>query len=407
MKNNSVFIRAKIFLVAFFVILTYFFSNDFGLIDIEKTAIVTAITVDKENDEYEITMQIAVPEATTESSDNEQTLVTGKGRTVGEAIGNVGSLTGWFPKLSFCNLILLGENVYKENISASAEYFIRSVRVQDSALIAATEGKASDIIKNATPLDNVSSFAIQKVLLRKTGIDGAVLKTDIKDFLKNFYSRSRTAYLPLISVESDENTKNSGNSGQGSGSGSSSQGSGESQGPEEGKKLFTATRTVVIKGEKTVGILTPSETNAAVFFKQAIFDSSLPVSDVEINGKSENFLLRIIRSESKKKITLSGETVSVKVYQNVSVKTADQTIKFGSDEYLPFFTVLKSASEKAERDLKAEMLGFLNVCKTLNADLIGVDDAIYRYHHDKYDLLKDRLFENINFDVSVNVYGQK
>lgn len=398
---NSKLVRAKIFIIAFFLILTYFFSNDFGLIDIEKTAIVTAICVDKTEDEsYEITMQIAVPEATNQTSDNKQTLVSAKGKTVGEAIGKVGSLTGWFPKLSFCNLILIGESVYKTDVASAVEYFKRSTRVQDSALIAATNGNAGDVIKNATPLDNVSSFAIQKILLRKTGIEGEVMNTDIKDFLKSMYSRKKSAFLPLISTVSNDAPQ------EAPCAASDNQNQNSSDQSQTKKRLFTASETVIVKNGKFAGILTPEQTSTAVFYKRPVLDSTFPVLNVDIDGKKENFLLRIIKADTVKKITVSNGTITLKVHRNINVKPADQTVGFMREDYLPFYSIPYQAINKATEDLTARTLEYLNLCKSTETDLIELEDALYRFHHAEYEKLKDSLWQNVKFEVSVNVYGQ-
>ena len=40
-----------------------FFSNDFGLTDVQKTAIIMAVGVDKEEDDFVVTSQIAIPKS--------------------------------------------------------------------------------------------------------------------------------------------------------------------------------------------------------------------------------------------------------------------------------------------------------------------------------------------------------
>ena len=51
--------RLCLFLAAAVVLI--FFSNDFGLVDIQKTAIVLAAGIDREGEEFSLTAQIAVP----------------------------------------------------------------------------------------------------------------------------------------------------------------------------------------------------------------------------------------------------------------------------------------------------------------------------------------------------------
>ena len=110
------FKRAKLFLLCILALGFLFFSSDFGLIDIEKTAIITAIAVDLKDDEYEVSMEIAVPEATDANTENQKALLSTTGKTIGSAIKNAGNQTGWFPKLAFCNLIILGEQLANTNV---------------------------------------------------------------------------------------------------------------------------------------------------------------------------------------------------------------------------------------------------------------------------------------------------
>ena len=61
-------IRYYIVIIAFLVFL--FFSNDFGLLDVQKTAIITAAGIDREGDTFIVTSQLAIPQS---SSQGKQT----------------------------------------------------------------------------------------------------------------------------------------------------------------------------------------------------------------------------------------------------------------------------------------------------------------------------------------------
>ena len=120
------FTRAKFIMVAIGFLVIFFFSNDFGLIDVEKAAIVTAIAIDKADDEYEVSLQIAVPEANSGNT-NARVVVSGKGKTVAEAIGDVTTTTGWYQKLAFCNMIVIGESLLNSNVMDFLDYFSNTV----------------------------------------------------------------------------------------------------------------------------------------------------------------------------------------------------------------------------------------------------------------------------------------
>ena len=96
---------AMLVLVALMLFL--FFSNDFGLVDIHKSSIVVAVGVDAEEDGYSVTAQAAVPTPAQGEGSAAYTRVTGKGATVAEALDDINAKTGFYPKLTFCNLVIL------------------------------------------------------------------------------------------------------------------------------------------------------------------------------------------------------------------------------------------------------------------------------------------------------------
>ena len=116
-------IKPKLIILAFIVLFLFFFSNDFGLIDVEKTSIVTAIALDLDEDgKYVVTAQIAVPEATDTNTENQKATLSSKGNTIGGAIKQLGDDSGWFPKLGFCNRIILGNTLKDTNVIKVIDY---------------------------------------------------------------------------------------------------------------------------------------------------------------------------------------------------------------------------------------------------------------------------------------------
>ena len=54
----------KLWMILCALIVFTFFSNDFGLVDIQKTAIILAAGIDRTADGFSLTAQIAVPDET-------------------------------------------------------------------------------------------------------------------------------------------------------------------------------------------------------------------------------------------------------------------------------------------------------------------------------------------------------
>ena len=80
------YIKVKAALFAIFALSLLFFGSDFSIIDIEKTAIITALGVDVEDDgKYLVTAQIAVPESSDVGAENKHAVF---GRCLGNLVAD-------------------------------------------------------------------------------------------------------------------------------------------------------------------------------------------------------------------------------------------------------------------------------------------------------------------------------
>ena len=406
--------KAKFILLALVGLFTFFFSNDFGLIDVEKTSIITAIAIDKENDEYLVTAQIAVPEATDTNAENQKSEISAKGKTIGEALKNTGDVSGWFPKLAFCNLIILGESLKDTNVISVLDYFAKTLRVQDSATVVLADGKAQELLKNATPLDNISSFAIQKILLKNPGFDREVCPIDIKTFCSQHYSRTASSFMPivkLIKADASGGGASGGQSGAGSleqsGSSSGSSGGQTSGNTTKNENLFDARTTALFKDGKKVGELSPELTLIFNALNGSIGDTTLAVDNVEYQGKPCNFLLTVQRNSNNINVKPLGKQILVDITAKFYCKISD--VNSGNTEFtlsqnipLPNSVVTKTRSM-----LENNIYAFMDKCVNTGCDLIKIKEKLYRYHNEQYSNYKDDYLSNLIVNVNVEVVGQK
>ena len=395
------FTRAKFIMLAICFLAVFFFSNDFGLIDVEKASIVTAVAIDKADDEYEVSLQITVPDANSENT-NAKVIVSGKGKTIAEAIGDVTTTTGWYQKLAFCNMIIIGEDLLDTNVMDFLDYFSKSLKIQGSALLAAAEGKAKDLLTTASPLDNISSFALQKIILQKSGMESDVLSVDVKNFSIGYYSRSSSSYMPFVKTikqKEEDQTQAAASSNTG---GKIAEQSGNKQ---ENKSTFSATETVLFRKGKRVGLLTEEETLASIYVKKTKKDTAIIVNDVEIDGQKVNYMLNVLKSKPKVSIKTDGGNVTLEIKQDFYVKIADETSADKELSNTPAILVPKQVEEKARQNMEKSILSLVQKCKDTRTDILQIDEMLYKFHHKDYEKLKD-FWQNLSTDVKVSVHGQ-
>lgn len=199
-SRNSV----RYYLLIAALLIFFFFSDDFGIIDIQKTALVLAVGVDREDNQFIVTTQIAVPQSSAQGKDAQAVQMESRGETVADALNQINIKTGWYPKLVFCNLVVLGEGTVRQNVFDALDFFLRDEYMSDRCLVAACEGTAKEILDTVTPIDPISSVAAGKVLSDHARKVGTVAPATLREFAMGYFSSARSGWLPILKPETLE-----------------------------------------------------------------------------------------------------------------------------------------------------------------------------------------------------------
>lgn len=401
------FAKIKFCFLTLVLVFLLFFSNDFGLIDIEKTAIITAVSIDlKENGEYKVTAQIAVPEATDTNTENQRAQIAGTGATVGAAIKNIGDTSGWFPQLCFCNLIAVGSEFSDYDLIKIIDYFSKTLRVQDTALIVMSEKDGEELLKLATPLDNISSFALQKIILKNAGLNRDVAVADIKSFCTGYYSDAGASIMPIIKVisqkaENQTSADESGNGGNDSGGGQNGTSG------AKGDVIFNANTTALFLRGVKVGELDEDLTLAFNAITKDFSHTTFQLKDVDTGGKTENFLLTVFSCKADRKLEVSTNEIMLKVSVDIYAKISDRNggssdVDYIKNQPLPYYV-----KEAAERTFSARIEDLIRTAIATKCDFLDVKKELYRKHHSFYHVYKNDYLEKLTYKVKVNFSGQK
>ena len=410
MKN----LKLKIILFSILALALMFFSNDFGIVDIEKTAIITAIGIDLKDGKYEISAQIAVPEATDNNSENQKTQISATGDTVGAAIKRIGDSSGWYPQLHFCNLIILGNGTESENVIKMIDYFAKTLRLQDSAILVLAEGSAKELLEITTPLDSISSFALQKILLKTEGFDRDVATNDIKSFCSGYYSYSGSSFIPLVKAKkiqtSEAGGESSGGSEEAGGSSGGSQSGAQSSGQEKNSYVFDATTTALYKDGFLVGTLTEEQTVAfnAVRGEQMRY-TTVTALNVQngLTEKPHNYLFTVLRCVADTKLFADENELTLKINVNVYGKITDQNADY-SDSTVSKNIVLPEAVIRAlESKMSSDVENVVKTTVNTGCDALKIGEKLYRFNHNHYHRYKDDYLTKMKTEINVTVTGQK
>lgn len=385
-------VRYYILAVAFLAFL--FFSNDFGLMDVQKTAIVMAVGVDREDEEFILTSQIAMPQAGQQKSSQTVQLVS-RGKTISEAFEQINTKTGWYPKLVFCELILLGEKTAQGNVFDALDFFLLDEYLTDDCQVAVCNGLAKDILNTASLVDPSSSVAISKILSAHAERVGTVHPVNLKDFSIGYFGDSRSAMLPIVKTEPQQEEVESAppSSASSTENSSSSSGQGE-QGRDEtqNKPVFSARESALFVHGRWKESLSDEETFAV---NMALGKLRLASYSVEHLGKT--CTLTIKRNDPKIRLNVGKEGKGqVKISITVTAGLADFSKALDVKELADAGDVPDGIFGAAEKKLAASLSSVYEKARKVGCDVFGLQERLIKYKQRRYHPYKDVLLDNLS-----------
>ncbi len=430
-------VRYYLLIVAFLAFL--FFSNDFGLINVQKTAIVMAVGVDREEDTFILTSQIAIPQSSKQGKATETVQIVSRGKTIADAFEEINAKTGWYPKLVFCNLIILGEKTAQENVFDALDYFLRDEYLSDNCLVATCDGLAKDLLNVTALVDPSGSVAMQKVLSPHAERVGAVLPSTLRDFAVGYFSESHYGYLPIIKTQAqqekisgekenanssseekgDSDKQSSGNGGDnknnnetsnkqagdsGNSGGKSSGESGGKSGGESGgaqskndKPVFSAGETALFVNGKQVERLTREESFA---FGAVI--NHLKLAKYSVPSGENSCTLTIRNNQAKTKLSIGkNDRAALKIEVTLTAGVADYSKSQDIENISDAGDLPKGVFEAAEKKLTAEITRVFDKCRLSGCDLFGIRERLIKYEKSHAKRLADTILINAIPDVQI------
>lgn len=415
MRNTHTRNTVRYYILIIVALSFLFFSNDFGLLDVQKTAIIMAVGIDKEGEDFIITSQVAIPQDSKQGKATESVQIVSRGKTVADAFEEINAKTGWYPKLVFCRLILLGNTTTQENVFDALDYFLRDEYFSDNCYVATCEGYAKDLLNQAALVDSTSSVAIEKVLSDHAARVGTVLPTTLREFSIGYFGDSQSGFLPIVTTQpqqektqskNDQNNQNGkseqSNGGQGGqGQTGQSQGSSQSDQADQNKTLekpvFSAKTTALFVRGKQVSTLTAEETFAfnAVKNTLRLAPYTLP--------KDEAACTLAIKQNSPKislKVNENGEG-RLKIQLRLTAGTLDFSKALSLNQISDAGDVPDGIFALAEQKLSAEILSVFEKTRNVECDLFGVQDLLVKRKPRALHKYKKEILKNTRAEISV------
>ena len=361
----------RLCLIIVAAIILIFFSNDFGLVDIQKTAIVLAVGIDRDGEDFALTAQIAVPKSSDRTTGGTSSVeIEGRGATVPDCIADIYAKTGWVPKLVFCNLVLLGESAVQADVFSCLDFFLRNEYIPNSCQLAACEGSAGEMLSSQSAIDDTSALALSKLFSDAAKKSGYVMTTTLREFAVGYYGVSGSGYMPYVRAQTQEG---------GSGGGTGSSGGSEESGAQE-QKVYSAEETAIFSGGRLAAVLPREQT-----FAFSLLEGNVYTGSFQADGQT----YVVLKNSGSVGLDLSDVPMAT-----LSLELRVQL--YGTREASPPEEIAKSMltpeqEARAEEVLTGYLSDLWDSCVQTGCDLFELRTKLYRTSLAEYGQWKDSI----------------
>lgn len=368
-----------------------FFTNDFGLVDLRKTAVVIGVGLDVEEGDVTLTAQLAVPQPAENGENTKFNVVTGTGATVAAALNEVNVKTGFYPKLVFCKLIILGESCFEEDITKLLDYFYRNEYTGLTLLVAACEGSAKELISQQFPCGNSATDVIEKLLSSEAKASGNVSAVTLKDIGESSFSPSASAYMPYL-----ENgvLKESGGSG-GEGGGGSGGGGGASQQCEESE--LACNKCAMFSGGYCKGVLPTDQT-----FAFNLLENEVKHAFVESGESEKKRVLGLRDCKGDTNLSFEEGKPVLEIQFKASVNVQDSELGFEPDRAANI-RIPEEILKQGEDTIKNLFEQLFKSAQQADSDIFGAKTKLYKSHYKKYEQNKEGFLGKLQLRCKVKL----
>ncbi len=188
------------------LIFSLLFSGCSEPVDLRDRAIVQAMAIDYENDEYKITLQEYMPQGGAKSADSaessENIYVSSNGKTLFEALKNAEAKDGNRIFYGHSRVYIIGQRAAEQGLYQIVEFMDSNYQLSLNSAVMLAEGGAEDILHKRIFMGVVPDISVKHIEGCGKAPDAAVI-----DVLREVYNLDGTCCIPLISMDGKEEIK--------------------------------------------------------------------------------------------------------------------------------------------------------------------------------------------------------
>ena len=362
----------RLFVLIILILICVLLAGCWNYSEIEQLAIIAGVAIDKNPDgSIHITIEIA-DIASDGKVSYKPVILEVDGQTVVEAMKKGVILEGKRLYWSHAKVIILSQEIAKEDISKYLDYIYRDEETRvDVWMLVSKEKTAGEILKSKGQLKPIVSFQIDDIMRTQKEVS-RFPRVEIFEFFDRTFYTNVSPILPAVKL--------------------STQKSGATTDIEG---------TAIFRDRKLVGFLDARDTKLALWLRDEIEGGLIPIRNVA--GTSEDVVLEIIKSKSKITPVLEDGhfVIKVDIEMRVNIGEITGTVDFIGKEGRG---QLKEYAEKEIKKAIEEM--YKRVRDEYDADIFGFGRRIDMHMPAIWNQIKNewnKIFLETELQVTVDL----
>lgn len=283
---------------------------------LNQTAIVQAIGIDKENELFQVTFQIYSPKgagASTaiDTSKNNSSIVTGSGETLAAAVRAATQKQGKVIFTGHNRILVIGRLLAQEGIENIFSYFNRNALTRQNVQVLMAENTAEEIVTTNIEQGILAAETIRN-LIENTQTNGKIYECPYFELSKNMNLYHGASAMPVIAKEAQTSSDNNQEGDQGGGGGDI---------PSVAQ--IKVEKTAIFNDYKLCAELDEEQTRGLLFLKDEI-QKTILVANSPNTGKCS---IDIYSCQTKLEPVITGQTLSFVLKGKIKA-SLDEVIAF-------------------------------------------------------------------------------
>lgn len=285
------------------LLILFSFSSCIQSSQLNETAIVQAIGIDKTEDQFQVTLQIYTPKGAgantaVDTSKNNSSIIRVEGETLAKAIRNATLSQGKRIFTGHNRVLVIGKEMAQSGVEHIFSYFNRNALTRQNVTVLVAENTAEEIVTTSIEQGILAAETIKKTV-DNTVQNGYIFPCPYYLLAKNMNLYHGAVAVPVISVQAkDQEEPQQGNA---SGSGDAQQGETI---PDISSIIIE--KTALFHDYKMIGELTQTQTRGLLFLSDQI-EKTILVAETENIGKCS---LDIFRCHTKLEPVVQGDEIT-------------------------------------------------------------------------------------------------